>query len=112
MGRKRTHQVYAKIPQADVDLEIYFLLRCMVKAGEAENTYTTRSGMPAARLKQGTGDAAPYTFGTVMEVRALMGPNARKEEARKIEESKVVRRKRALCREAVGSGLKEAVREI
>jgi hypothetical protein len=111
MGRKRTHQVYAKIPQADVDLEIYFLLGCMVKAGEAENTYTARSGRPAAWLKQGTGDAAPYTFGNVMEVRALMGPDARKEEARKIEESKAARRKRALCREAVASGLREAVRE-
>jgi hypothetical protein len=113
MGRKRVHQVYAKIPQADVDQEIYFLLRCMVKAGEAENTYTARSGRPAAWLKEVTGDAdaAPYTFGTVMEVRALMGPNARIEEARKIEASKAARRRRALCREAVAAGLKEAVRE-
>jgi hypothetical protein len=93
MGRNRAHKVYAKIPQADVDMEMYFLLRCMVKAGEAENTYTARSGRPAAWLKQGTGDAAPYTFGTVMEIRALMGPDARKEEARKIEEAKVVRPK-------------------
>jgi hypothetical protein len=85
----------------------------MVKAGEAENTYTARSGRPAAWLKEVTGDAdaAPYTFGTVMEVRALMGPDARKEEARKIEESKAARRRRALCREAVASGLREAVRE-
>jgi hypothetical protein len=111
MGRKRINQVYAKIPQADVDMEIYFLLRCMVKAGEAENTYTARSGRPAAWLKQGKDAAAPYTFGNIMEVRALMGPDARKEEARKIEESKAARRRRALCREAVGSGLREAVRE-
>jgi hypothetical protein len=111
MGRKRTHLVYAKIPQADVDMEIYFLLRCMVKAGEAENTYTARSGRPAAWLKQVSGDAAPYTFGDVMEVRALMGPKARKEEARKVEENKTARRKRALCREAVGSGLREVIRE-
>jgi hypothetical protein len=40
-----------------------------------------------------------------------MGPDARKEEARKIEESKAARRRRALRREAVGSGLGEAVRE-
>jgi hypothetical protein len=111
MGRKRISQVYAKIPQADVDMEMYFLLRCMVKAGEAENTYTARSGRPAAWLKQGTAPAAPYTFGNVMEVRALMGPDARLEEARKIDESKVARRRRALGREAVGSGLREAVRE-
>jgi hypothetical protein len=111
MGRKRINQVYAKIPQADVDMEIYFLLRCMVKAGEAENTYTARSGRPAAWLKQGSAPAAPYTFGNIMEVRALMGPDARKEEARKIEESKAARRRRALGREAVGSGLREAVRE-
>jgi hypothetical protein len=114
MGRKRENQVYAKIPQADTDQEIYFLLRCMVKAGEAENTYTARSGRPAAWLKDGSGDAdaaAPYTFGTVMEVRALMGPNARLEEAKKIEASKAARRRRALCREAVAAGLKEAVRE-
>jgi hypothetical protein len=111
MGRKRVHQVYAKIPQADTDQEIYFLLRCMVKADEAENTYTARSGRPAAWLKDGSGDAAPYTFGTVMEVRALMGPNARLEEAKKIEASKAARRRRALCRESVPAGLKEAVRE-
>jgi hypothetical protein len=111
MGRKRTLQVYAKIPQADVDLEIYFLLRCMVKAGEAENTYTARSGRPAAWLKQGEEEAAPYTFGNVMEVRALMGPKARKEESRKVEEGKLARRRRALCREAVGSGLREVIRE-
>jgi hypothetical protein len=113
MGRKRSHQVYAKIPQADVDMEIYFLLRCMVKAGEAENTYTARSGRPAAWLKplQGSGEVAPYTFGDVMEVRALMGPKSRKEEARKVEENKISRRKRALCREAVGYGLREVIRE-
>jgi hypothetical protein len=112
MGRQRINQVYAKIPQADTDQEIYFLLRCMVKAGEAENTYTARSGRPAAWLKDVTGDAAaPYTFGTVMEVRALMGPSARIEEAKKIEASKAARRRRALCREAVAAGLKEAVRE-
>jgi hypothetical protein len=46
-----------------------------------------------------------------MEVRALMGPKARKEEARKVEEGKLSRRKRALCREAVGSGLREVIRE-
>jgi hypothetical protein len=111
MGRKRTLQVYAKIPQADVDMEIYFLLRCMVKVGEAENTYTARSGRPAAWLVQASGDAAPYTFGDVMEVRALMGPKARAEEARRVEEHKTTRRKRALCREAVGAGLREVVRE-
>jgi hypothetical protein len=112
MGRQRVHQVYAKIPQADVDQEIYFLLRCMVKAGEAENTYTARSGRPAAWLKvTGAGDAQPYTFGTSMEVRALMGPKSRMEEAKKIEASKAARRRRALCREAVAAGLKEAVRE-
>jgi hypothetical protein len=111
MGRNRTHLVYAKIPQADVDLEIYFLLRCMVKAGEAENTYTARSGRPAAWLVQQSGEAAPYTFGDVMEVRALMGPKARKEEARRVEEQKAARRKRALCREAVAAGLREVVRE-
>jgi hypothetical protein len=111
MGRNRTHLVYAKIPQADVDMEIYFLLRCMVKAGEAENTYTARSGRPAAWLVQPSGEAAPYTFGDVMEVRALMGPKARKEEARKVEEQKASRRKRALCREAVAAGLREVVRE-
>ena len=59
MGINRTHLVYAKIPQADVDMEIYFLLRCMVKAGEAENTYTSRSGRPAAWLVQTAGEAAP-----------------------------------------------------
>jgi hypothetical protein len=42
-----------------------------------------------------------------MEVRAL-----RKEEARRMEEAQVGRRKRALTREAVGSGLKEAIREM
>jgi hypothetical protein len=85
----------------------------MVKAGEAENTYTARSGRPAAWLKplQGPGEAAPYTFGDVMEVRALMGPKSRKEEARKLEENKISRRKRALCREAVGYGLREVIRE-
>jgi hypothetical protein len=83
----------------------------MVKAGEAENCYTARSGRPAAWLKQ-DGDSAPYSFSTVMEVRALMGPDARKEEARRMEEAKVGRRKRALTREAVGSGLKEAIREM
>jgi hypothetical protein len=103
--------VYAKIPQADVDMEIYFLLRCMVKAGEAENTYTARSGRLAVWLVQASGEAAPYTFGDVMEVRALMGPKARKEEARKVEETKATRRKRALNREAVASGLREVVRE-
>jgi hypothetical protein len=101
MGRNRISQVYAKIPQADIDMEMYFLLRCMVKAGEAENSYTARSGRPAAWLKQDKGKAAPYSFSTVMEIRALMGPDARKEEARKIEESKEVRRKKALSREAV-----------
>jgi hypothetical protein len=40
-----------------------------------------------------------------------MGPDARKEEARKIEESKAARQRRALCREAVAAGLREAVRE-
>jgi hypothetical protein len=53
-----------------VDLKLYFLLRCMVKAGEAENCYTARSGRPAAWLKQ-DGDLAPYKLGTVMEIRAL-----------------------------------------
>jgi hypothetical protein len=112
MGRKRTSLVYAKIPQADTDQEMYFLLRCMVKAGEAENSYTARSGRPAAWLKQEKGEAAPYSFSTVMEIRAIMGPEARKEEARKIEENKAGRHKMALSREAVGSGLKEAIREM
>jgi hypothetical protein len=40
MGRNRQLQVYAKIAPADIDSEIYFLLRCMVKAGEAENCAT------------------------------------------------------------------------
>jgi hypothetical protein len=34
LGRNRQLQVYAKIAAAEVDSEIYFLLRCMVKAGE------------------------------------------------------------------------------
>jgi hypothetical protein len=111
MGRNRTQLVFAKIPQADVDMEVYFLLRCMVKAGEAENSYTARSGRPAAWLVQPSGTAAPYTFGNVMEVRALMGPKARQEEAKRLEETKVARRKRALTKEAVASGLREVVRE-
>jgi hypothetical protein len=52
MGLKRKLNVYAKIPQADIDQELYFLLRCMVKAGEAENSYTAHSGRPAAWLIQ------------------------------------------------------------
>jgi hypothetical protein len=111
MGQNRKVQVYAKIAQADVDAELYFLLRCMVKAGEAENTYTARSGRPAAWLVLPNG-AAPYSFSTVMEIRAMMGPDARKEESRRIEENKECRHKRALYREAVGSGLKEAIREM
>jgi hypothetical protein len=111
MGQNRKVQVYAKIAQADVDQELYFLLRCMVKAGEAENTYTARSGRPTAWLILPNG-AAPYSFSTVMEIRAMMGPDARKEEARRIEEKKESRCKRALDREAVGSGLKEAIREM
>jgi hypothetical protein len=111
MGQNRKLALYAKIPQADVDSELYFLLPCMVKAGEAENCYTARSGRPAAWLKQ-DGDSAPYSFSTVMEVRALMGPDDRKEEARRKEEGQVGRRKRALTRKAVGSGLKEAIREM
>jgi hypothetical protein len=46
-----------------------------------------------------------------MEVRALMGPKSRIEEARRVEEHKTTRRKRALCREAVGAGLREVIRE-
>jgi hypothetical protein len=111
MGLKRELKVYAKIPQADVDQELYSLLRCLVKAGEAENSYTARSGRPAAWLIQ-DGESSPYSFGTVMEVRALMGPAAWQEEARRIEEAKVTRRKRALNREAVGASLKEAIREM
>jgi hypothetical protein len=111
MGMKRELKVFAKIPHADVDQEIYFLLRCMVKSGEAENSYTARSGRPAAWLID-NGESSPYSFGTVMEVRALMGPAARKEEARRIEEAKATRRKRALNREAVGASLKESVREM
>jgi hypothetical protein len=98
MGRNRQLQVYAKIPPADIDLKIYFLLRCMVKAGEAENCYTARSGRPAAWLKQEDGISAPYSFSTVMEVRALMGPDTCKEEARRMEEAQAGRRKRALTR--------------
>jgi hypothetical protein len=113
MGQHRKLLVYAKIPQANVDSEIYFLLRCMVKAGEAENCYTVRSGRPAAWLKGDLeSDSAPYSFGTVMEVRALMGPEARKEEARRTEEAQAGRRRRALAREAVRSDLKEAIREM
>jgi hypothetical protein len=118
MGRQRKLQVFAKIPPADVDLEIYFLLRCMVKAGEAEageaeNSYTARSGKPAAWLKgDSEGESAAYSFSTVMEVRALMGPDARKEEAHRMEVAQAGRRRRALAREAVGSGLKEAIRDM
>jgi hypothetical protein len=113
MGMKRELKVFAKIPQADVDQEIYFLLRCMVKSGEAENSYTARSGRPAAWLIDNVdGESLPYSFGTVMEVRALMRPAAPKEEARRIEEAKATRRRRALNREAVGASLKEAVREM
>jgi hypothetical protein len=114
LGRNRQLQVYAKIAAAEVDSEIYFLLRCMVKAGEAENTYTARSGRPAAWLTspEEEGVSAPYSFSTVMEVRALMGPASRKEETKRMVTSQVGRRKRALTREAVGYGLKEAIREI
>jgi hypothetical protein len=112
MGRNRQLQVYAKIAPVEVDLEIYFLLRCMVKAGEAENSYTAWSGRPAAWLPQDDGISAPYSFSTVMEVRVLMGPASRKEEAQRMEAAQVARRKRALTREAVGSGLKEAIREM
>jgi hypothetical protein len=55
LGRNRQFQVYAKIGPAEVDSEIYFLLRCMVKAGEAENSYTARSGRAAAWLPQDDG---------------------------------------------------------
>jgi hypothetical protein len=115
LGRNRDLQVYAKIAAAEADSEIYFLLRCMIKAGEAENSYTARSGRPAAWLvsAEEEGVSAPYSFGTVMEVRAIMGPAARKEETRQMEgPSQPGRRKRALTREAVGSGLKEAVRDM
>jgi hypothetical protein len=115
LGRNRVLQVYAKIAGAEADSEIYFLLRCMVKAGEAESCYTARSGRPAAWLVSAVEDgvSAPYSFGTVMEVRALMGPAARKEETSRMEgSSQPGRRKRALTREAVGSGLKEAVRDM
>jgi hypothetical protein len=115
LGRNRDLQVYAKIAAAEADSEIYFLLRCMVKAGEAESCYTARSGRPSAWLVSAVEDgvSAPYSFGTVMEVRALMGPAARKEETRRMEgSSQPGRRKRALTREAVGSGLKEAVRDM
>jgi hypothetical protein len=98
MGQNRKVQVYAKIAQADVDLELYFLLRCMVKAGEAETCYTARSGRPAAWLKLPNGESSPFSFSTVMEIRALMGPGARKEESRRIEEKKDSRRRRALNR--------------
>jgi hypothetical protein len=112
MGRNRELQVYAKIAPADVDSEIYFLLRCMVKAGEAENSYTARSGRAAAWLPQDDGTAAVFSFSTVMEVRALMGPASRQEEAKRMAVSQTGRRKRALTREAVGSGLVDAVREM
>jgi hypothetical protein len=112
MGRNRQLQVYAKIAPAEVDSEIYFLLRCMVKAGEAENSYTARSGRAAAWLPQDDGISAPYSFSTVMEVRALMGPAGRKEEAKRMAVSQGGRRKRALTREAVGSGLNDAIREM
>jgi hypothetical protein len=63
MGRNRLTQVYAKIAPADIDSELYFLLRCMVKAGEAENSYTEeRSGKPAAWLKQDDGISAPIAL--------------------------------------------------
>jgi hypothetical protein len=112
MGRNRQLQVYAKIALAEVDSEIYFLLRCMVKAGEAKNSYTARSGRAAAWLPQDDGISAPFSFSTVMEVRALMGPAGRKEEAKQMEVSQGGRRKRALTREAVGSGLNDAIREM
>jgi hypothetical protein len=112
MGRNREFLVYAKIAPAEVDSEIYFLLRCMVKAGEAENSYTARSGRAAAWLPQDDGTSAPYSFSTVMEVRALMGPAGRLEEAKRMATSQAGRRKRALTREAVGSGLNDAVREM
>jgi hypothetical protein len=112
MGRNRQLQVYAKIAPAEVDSEIYFLLRCMVKAGEAENSYTARSGRAAAWLPQDDSISAPYSFSTVMEVRALMGPAGREEEAKRMAVSQGGRRKRALTREAVGSGLNDAVREM
>jgi hypothetical protein len=112
LGRNRQLQVYAKIAPAEVDSEIYFLLRCMVKAGEAENSYTARSGRAAAWLPQEDGTATPYSFSTVMEVRAVMGPASRGEEAKRMAISQGNRRKRALAREAVGSGLSDAVREM
>jgi hypothetical protein len=114
LGRNRELQVYAKIAAAEADSEIYFLLRCMVKAREAENSYTARSGRPAAWLvsAEEEGISAPYSFGTVMEVRALMGLAARKEETKRMEGSQAGRRKRALTREAVGSGLKETIRDM
>jgi hypothetical protein len=52
LGRDRQLQVYVKIPAAEVDSEIYFLLRCMVKAGEAENAYTARSGCRCATAQR------------------------------------------------------------
>jgi hypothetical protein len=112
MGRNRQLQVYAKIAPAEVDSEIYFLLRCMVKAGEAENSYTARSGRAAAWLTQDDGTSAPFSFSTVMEVRALMGPASRKVETKRMEAAQAGRRKRALSREAVGSGLKDVIRDM
>jgi hypothetical protein len=112
LGRNRQLQVYAKIAPAEVDSEIYFLLRCMVKAGEAENSYTACSGRAAAWLPQDDGISAPFSFSTVMEVRALMGPASRGEEAKQMVVSQGSRRKRALTREAVGSGLNDAIREM
>jgi hypothetical protein len=112
MGRNRQLQVCAKIPAADIDSEIYFLLPCMVHAEEAENAYTAHSGRPAAWLKQEDGTSEPYSFSSVMEVRVLMGPASRKEEARRMEVAQAGHRKRALTREAVGSGLKDAIREM
>ena len=108
---KKPQGFRVKVSPADADSTIYFLLRCMVGSGQANNVFTARSGKPCVWVKLPDGQEKPIAFNTEQEVRQAMSQKSLEEENRRINDKKEIRSRIVLERESLKRGIKQAHEE-
>ena len=78
--QKRPRGFFAKILEAECDSAVYYLLRLMRRAGEAQAVYTAKSGKPGGKVLI-DGNFQFRVFEDEESVRAVMGPKSKDQEA-------------------------------
>ena len=92
--QKRPRGFFAKILEAECDSAVYYLLRLMRRAGEAQAVYTAKSGKPGGKVLI-DGNFQFRVFEDEESVRAVMGPKSKDQEATEDTEKLPSRRQHA-----------------